>query len=431
MVQQGSPEATDPAAERGAAELEHFIPFRKSAVITMCADELPEQEREPFRELATILASVLHHRFHARIERIKDAYHVLDPPPDLKRIAEPDWEDRVRAQQSLEEELVELAERANFIRVTEDEMQRAFDEESLIKVRLEVDRGDIDTAMFFRRGSFEREREVKSFFGLRRRTIAFRSYAKVLVYVTFRDIEHFADRDVEDLPFTPGSTMVKLFENVPRHDLEMLFPNVRVGMRPIDKLLIGVPAVISGIIVVVTKLIASLGVLLLLIAFWLGLRDDAVELDQAALVTIGAGLAAFGGYLVRQFNKFKNRKIQFMKALSENLYFRNLDNEVGVFHHLLDIAEEAEAKEAILSYHFLRLADGPLTAEELDQRIEEWFAKRWNARFDFEVQDGLRKLRELSLIEDRDGRLSAIPIEDAKRRLDERWDQVFDYNTSA
>jgi hypothetical protein len=26
----------------------------------------------------------------------------------------------------------------------------------------------------------------------------------------------------------------------------------------------------------------------------------------------------------------------FMKALSENLYFRNLDNDAGVFHHLLD-----------------------------------------------------------------------------------------------
>jgi Protein of unknown function (DUF3754) len=43
---------------------------------------------------------------------------------------------------------------------------------------------------------------------------------------------------------------------------------------------------------------------------------------------------ALGGYLVRQFTKFKNRKIQFMKALSENLYFRNLDNDAGVFHHL-------------------------------------------------------------------------------------------------
>jgi hypothetical protein len=64
----------------------------------------------------------------------------------------------------------------------------------------------------------------------------------------------------------------------------------------------------------------------------------------------------------------KNRKIQFMKALSENLDFRNLDNDAGVFHFLLDAAEE-EVTEAVLAYHFLRTAARPLTAAELDRRI--------------------------------------------------------------
>src|SRR3712207_8715653 len=47
-------------------------------------------------------------------------------------------------------------------------------------------------------------------------------------------------------------------QDVPRADLEMLFPNAQVRMRSIDKLLIGVPAVASGIIVIATKLIAAL-----------------------------------------------------------------------------------------------------------------------------------------------------------------------------
>ena len=96
----------------------------------------------------------------------------------------------------------------------------------------------------------------------------------------------------------------------------------------------------------------------MLLGFWLGVRREPVELNQAQLVALGAALAAFGGFLVRQFTKFKNRKIQFMKALSENLYFRNLDNDAGVFHHLLDAAEEEEVKEAVLAYHFLRSAGG-------------------------------------------------------------------------
>jgi hypothetical protein len=89
--------------------------------------------------------------------------------------------------------------------------------------------------------------------------------------------------------------------------------------------------------------------------------------NQGQLVALGAALAAFGGYLVRQFTKFKNRKIQFMKALSENLYFRNLDNDVGVFHHLLDAAEEEEVKESGARLPLpAHRGDGRLSAPELD-----------------------------------------------------------------
>jgi hypothetical protein len=156
-----------------------------------------------------------------------------------------------------------------------------------------------------------------------------------------------------------------------------------------------------------------------------------VQLDQSQLVALGAGLLAFGGFLVRQFTKFKNRKIQFMKSLSESLYFRNLDNDAGVFHHLLDAAEEEEVKEAVLAYHFLRTADGPLTPAELDGRIEDWFARRWDATFDFEVEDGVGKLRRLHLVDDDgQGRLTAVALDEAMRRLDETWDGLFPYNAS-
>ncbi len=38
-----------------------------------------------------------------------------------------------------------------------------------------------------------------------------------------------------------------------------------------------------------------------------------------------------------------------MKTLTDNLYFKNLDNSTGVFHHLIDTAEEEEFKVAILA----------------------------------------------------------------------------------
>jgi len=407
---------------------DHFIPFRKTDVVAMCADELPAAERASFLGFARMLASLQHHRFHAHIEALKDAYHPLNPEADTRTVVRLSRDERLAAQRRLAEELATLARAANFTPIDSSELDRAFTDHSLLKVRMVVDTDAIDKVMFFRRGESTRSRQVSSWLGLRRRTVTFTTYARVLVYATFKDADHFTDTDIDRLPFRPGSTIVKLFQNVPRDDLEMVFPNVQVRMRRIDKLLIGVPALISGILVI-TKLLASLGLLLLLLAFWIGLRDEPVTLNQAALVSGAAGLIAFGAYVVRQVTKFKNRKILFMKALSENLYFRNLDNDAGVFHHLLDAAEEAEVTEALLAYHLLRTAQHPLTAAELDRRIEDWFAQRWDAPLDFEIDDGLRKLREFSLVtEDENGRLSAATLTQARQHMSQLWDNLVNDN---
>jgi hypothetical protein len=407
---------------------EHFIPFRTADVVSMCADSLPAAERESFLGFTRMLASLLHHRFHAHIEALKDAYHPFNTESDTRTVVSLTPAERLAAQRRVEDELTALAEAANFTVIQPDELDRAFDGHSLLKVRLAVDTDAIDKVLFFRRGESARTREVPSWFGLRRRTVRFTNYAKVLVYARFKDADHFAGTNVHRLPFQPGSMIVKLFQNVPRDDLEMIFPNVQVRMRLFDKLLIGIPALVSGVVVIVTKLFASIGLLLLLLAFWLGLRSDPGRPSQAALLSAGAGLIAFGAYLVRQVTKFKNRKILFMKALSENLYFRNLDNDAGVFHHLLDAAEEAELNEALLAYHFVRTAPRPPTVAELDRRVEQWFADRWGERFDFEVDDGVRKLRDLELIsEDADGRLHTVTLAEAKHRMDSVWDNLFDY----
>jgi hypothetical protein len=406
---------------------EHFIPFRKADVVSMCAAELPESERESFLGFTRMLASLLHHRFQARIEALKEAYSPFNPEADTRFMAELSGEERLAAQHRLETELTALAEAANFTEIDAEELNEALAEHSMLKVKMAIDLDVIDTLMFFRRGESVRTRQVPIWYGLRRRTVSFTAYSRVLVYATFKDAEHFKGTDIDRLPFQPGSMIVKLFQNVPREDLEMVLPNVQVRMRRLDKVLIGGTALISGIIVIVTKLLASLGLLLVLIGAWVGFNDKTVNLTQTQILSAGAGLIAFGGYLWRQVTKFKNRKILFMKALSENLYFRNLDNDAGVFHHLLDAAEEAEVKEAVLAFHFIRTSVQPPTTAELDGLIEGWFVQRWNAHFDFEVEDGLRKLRELSLVtEDGQGRLTAAALPDARQRMDEIWDALFD-----
>jgi hypothetical protein len=221
--------------------------------------------------------------------------------------------------------------------------------------------------------------------------------------------------------------VIKLFRNIPKADLEMLFPNTEVQMKPIDKLILGVPAAVSGVAMVFTKLGTTLLLIGSLGSFYLGLRREPVLLDQTALLALAAGLGAVAGFLWKQYNNFKQRKIRFMKTLAENLYFKNLDNNVGVLHHFTDAAEEEECKEAILGYYSLLTARTPMTAEELDSNIEAWFADRWGTGLDFEIADALVKLSRLGLVSNQGGRFAARPLRKALVTLDQAWDGFFDF----
>lgn len=412
---------------------QRFIPVRQSDLVDVLADEgrLPPDDQDAFRSLVDLLDATVHFEFRARLEALKDAYAPFRQDPDTRTIHDHDEAQLADARRELVDGLVDLLDDANFERIEIDEIHQAFNEESLLSVRVEVDFDDLDEVLVYRRGANVREQQVESWGGLRKRTVTFTNYEKVLLFVTFKDAAHFGHReaDADALPFDPGSTVIKLFQDVPRADIEMLFPNTEVKMRRVDKFLIGVPAVVSGIIVAATRLATTVALILLLVGFWLGFRDEPVELDQSTLLALGAGLGTLGSYLIRQFTKFKARQMEFMKTLSDNLYFRNLDNDVGVFFNLLDAAEEEEVKEAVLAWHFLRRADGPRSRQELDQAVEAWFAEELGIRFDFEVADGVDKLQRLGLVEDDDGELTAVPAGEALRRLDARWDRLFEHSS--
>jgi len=408
---------------------QRFLPFRRRDVVEMCVVDgrLDGADAGDFRDLCRILGAVLHFEFHERLEALKDAYAPFDPDADTRQVRVLDETERADCQRRLLVELRSLLDAANFEEVTERDLGRAFEAESLLEVRLHVDFDDFEDVAFFRRGETVRTATISRLWGLWKREIRFHNYDRVVVYVRFRDAEHFAERRREELSFEPGSTILKLFQNIPRPDLEMLFPNSEVRMRPVDKAMIGVPAVVSGIVVIATKLLASLGLLLVLVGAWLGLSARHVELDQAELIALGVGIGSVSGYLVRQVSKFKNRKIRFMKTLADNLYFKNLDNDAGVFHNLLDSAEEEEHKEAVLAYWFM-LTEGPATAAELDRAVEAWFAERWACEIDFEVDDALGKLHRLGLADTDGDRWRAVELDQATRHLDEVWDGYFTWN---
>lgn len=397
-----------------------FIPFRKRDVVEMCLQDAKLKGGEAdFRQLYHMLSSTFHFEFHQIIESIKDSYAPVDPDADTRL---------VESEQSLSpvnfvELMGGLLDKANYEQITQEELNQAMNEASLFKIRLHVDFDDFSEVLLFCRGVSQREETLSSLFGLVKNTISFTNYDRVVLYIRFRDDYNGEHAGLPTCK--PGATLLKLFQNVPKADLEMLFPNTSVRMRLMDKLLIGVPAVISGGIVLTTKLGASLVLIGSLLGFWFGLSNEPVELNKTTIMVLLAGVAALGGYLWKQLNNFKNRKLRFMQALTQNLYFKNLDNNAGVFHRLANDAEEEECKEAVLAYYFLLTNKVPMTRAELDKIIEHWLLEKWQCTVDFEIDDALNKLLALKLVNEIDGKLSVISIKKAIKVLDQRWDDFF------
>lgn len=407
---------------------ERFIPYRRADVVTMCREDgaLVANDIKAFNGFCEVLISLFHFELHKNLEQLKNCYAPFDPDKDTRPI-DINNVDVNELKEQLENQLKEVLEQANFESVSEADLEDALHAESLFKVKLQVDFNDFEEVLFFRRGLSDNTEKISQWFGLKKRTIELQVYDRVLVYVRFKQKSYFDKLERTELYFEPGSTIIKLFRNVPKNDMEMLFPNTEVRMKPIDKLLIGVPTAIGGIFMLVTKLGATLLLVFSVLAFWLGLHDKPASLDQATLIALIVGLGGLGGFLWRQFTKYKNRKIQFMKMLAENLYFKNLDNNAGVFHHLIDAAEEEECKETILAYYHLLISDQPLSANNLDKKIEQWFADKYECALDFEMQDALAKLLRLELIREIKGKYQAKPLSKSNKQLDSLWDGYFNY----
>ncbi len=396
----------------------HFIPFRKRDLLHMCLQRGGIDDPQRFEKLYAMLSAAFHADFHRTVEALKDSYAAVDPDSDTRSLAGVPMAETGQFRPLLEQ----LLEKGNYVRITEQDLRAALNESSMFKISLQVDFDDFSEALLYCRGVSQRSETLRGFFGLYKKEISFTNYDRVVLYIRFRDDY---EQEKAALPgCTPGATLLKLFQNVPRADLEMLFPNTAVRMRTIDKLLIGVPAVVSGGIVFTTKVGASLVLLGSLFGFWLGLSSEPVDLNKTTVTALLAGMAALGGYLWKQFSNFKNRKIRFMQALTQNLYFKNLDNNAGVFFRLADDAEEQECKEALLAYCFL-LTEGPLARAELDRHIEDWLEQSWQCQLDFEIGDALHKLCGLRLVEQVDGKYRATPLSQALQQLDLRWDALF------
>ena len=238
------------------------------------------------------------------------------------------------------------------------------------------------------------------------------------------------------------------YKNIPKFDLDLLFPNVQTSMTLRDQLMLAIPA-IGAAASVALKAIPN--ILLLAAAILLALNAESalqtigVQAEQArnimpVLIATLTLAIALGGFAAKQYSQYKNKKIKFQKDVTDTLFFKNLANNASVFQMLVDIAEEEECKEIILVYYHLLTSAEPLSPEALDAQIETWLIEKTGTTINFDIHGPLQNLQQIRgrtnqsasdqpLLEyDDRGRCCVLPLTEATVVLDYVWDNAFRYS---
>lgn len=399
-----------------------FIPYSRADVVELCATDglLHRGEAAKFRTFCGLLNDYHHYRFHRRLEQLKVNYQPLDPDRASLVATEVD---ETRAESRLMKVVDELLKSANYHEFTLAQLKQAFRDSCLVKLQLKVNFHDFDRLKVYWRGCSRQGDHLV--------------YDRVVMIMKPKPASYFRKRgdDLEKLRFTPGKVHVYHYKNIPRADLEILFPNLEVTMIPQEKLKVGIPALIASVPVVL-NVIPQMGSLCKALAFLvLGpamaaqmgldptLMGDVMPLI-AGTMTFAMGLGGFG---CAQASKLRKREGAFHKTISDTLFSRQLDSNSGVFHTLLDAAEEEECKEMILAYYHLLVGERT-TARELDDKVEEWLLAHSQTEIDFDVDKAVTNLKQTMcksesgpvplLCQERRGELFVLQLEEARAALE-------------
>ena len=104
-----------------------------------------------------------------------------------------------------------------------------------------VDFYDYETFAFYYRTSNEIDLKVKKWF--RMKTLTIGNYDRMAVLLQVKDAAYYKHNEGNrDDELIPGKIYLNLYKNIPHHDLELLFPNLKIIMTLKDKLMLAIPA---------------------------------------------------------------------------------------------------------------------------------------------------------------------------------------------
>ncbi len=398
-------------AVRNADVREAFVPLHSSDLVEFLAQHpaLNQLQQQQFRQLASLILSLIHHLYRQRHEQLTYAYAPLDPDRDTILMSVPTSEHRDRLVDEVFKRLADALHRANYRRLSQEDIQLALQAASQWGVRMRVNFDALARLEVYSRGEMIGKQSRRAWRKLLRQEVVDVPLHQRLV-VIFRT--HDGHKSEER--FDSRKVYLRMFKNVPQQDVDMMLPATGIHMTWLDRSRIVLPSMYAA---AMTLWRVLRNVLLLTLV---GLFKT-VALILIVLFAIGFGIKSMFTYSV-------NTRRRYLLSMTQSLYYQSLDNNAGVIFRLLEDGEQQEACEALLAYFVtaVLLADRPtVNMEDIRQQCEMILLEATHARVEFDIEDASRDLVHLGLLKMNREQWTALSLEDAVKQLDATWDNWF------
>ena len=429
------PQQASPLPGDNEIARETFIPVTMFALMDRLTrpQAWPAGEDNDAKRFFRYLAYWRQQQYNSEIMRLDHAYEPFNPDSDLLMTRQFTDGERAAMQKRVVDSMRYLLEQANYTCIDRTEAELILTSDSHYGLDFHVDLEAFEELQIYYRGAStkkDQRRSFRKFFRkeefdvpiFQRLFILFKLKSeeqRIDEYMRTRKItrqkaEKIIKANSKHIPEGVSRDLLymKLFKNMPRADVEMIFPNTRVKIRLFDKIKLGVTsggAVGMGLFGTLSKLLAT----------------GVAAFNPIALAT---ALFALGGVVFRQIMGFFNTRQRYMVVMAQNLYFHALADNRGCMITLADRAAEEDVKEEILLYSVL--AKEVVKRDDLkavDEAVEQYLCSVFGINVDFDLDDALERLLADGVVtEDYDGTLRALGPAAAAQHIDAKWDMFLD-----
>jgi Protein of unknown function (DUF3754) len=416
----------------GVRKKERFIPVTRFALMDRLTmpSAWPAGEAQDTRRFFRYLDYWRQQQYQAQLLELEQTYEAFSPDSDLLMTRQFTDEERARLKHRIVSGVDGLLQRANYERIDPSDVDLILTKETHYGLDLAVDIKAFEDILIYYRGASNRKHERRRFQKfMRKEEFDVPVFQRLFILFKLKPFDVRVEELMRDdglsreqaekkvtkarANIPPGindkNIYLKLFKNIPRTDIEMVFPNTQVRFRLFDKLRLGVSAG-SGL---------GMGAV--------GAAGKIALITTNPIAAAGA-VAGLGGVAFRQAMSFMNQKQRYMVVMAQNLYFHTMADNRGVILKIAARAAEEDIKEEMLLYTVL--AKEQATRADLpaiDLAIEQYLARTFGVKVDFDLEDALDRLvRDGIVTESADGTLTTLGPREAALHIDKKWDQFLD-----